>query len=335
MRTHPTFALPVLSSRPPVPALSVNLKLVGSNCNMRCSYCYEHDNPRWALERLRPEEVATFIASVPPETELRFLLHGGEPLLYPKPEMARLLTTIVTAAGRRARVHLQSNGTLLDNDWIEMFLAHDPEFVFSLSIDSLRNDPNRKLPSRRLVPLLIEKLTLLKAWGARVGVVSVISRDNVDDFNDFMGQIVELGVRYLTVSKLRRNTAARAETNHLVLSEVEYVTFLERLLRSWIDLRLFRRIQIQPFMTLLSNASNRICTFEASMQKCDTFVSLYPGGVRTGCDHRGNGPPRTLPACAACPIASWCGGGCFGEEKDPTFCEARFRLKALVDAVSL
>jgi uncharacterized protein len=326
--------LPVLPAAGPPAAMNVNLKLVGSNCNMRCTYCYEHDDPRWAREILRPEEVGNFLSSVPSGTHLRFLLHGGEPLLYPKREMVRLFKIIEERVGTRASLHLQTNGTLLDEEWIELFRAHDPDFVFSLSVDTLREDVNRKLPGRAFVPVIKEKLGLLKARGAVVGVVSVISRANIDAFEDFIEELIRLGVRFLTVSKLRRNTAERAGTNGLVLPEIEYVSFLERLFRFWVERRLFRQLHIQPFMTLLSKSANRICTFQDGADKCVPFVSLYPGGLQTGCDHRGVGLPRLLPECPSCPIAEWCGGGCFGEEKDATFCSARFRLKSFVEAVS-
>lgn len=313
--------------------MNINLKLVGSNCNMRCTYCYEHDTPIWAEKRLAPAEVSAFIRTVPANEELRFLLHGGEPLLYPKQEMARLLDVIAVEGGDRARVFIQTNGTLIDDEWIDLFRRRDPGFVFSLSIDSLQQGGRRRLGRVHLGDLLTEKLELLRSRGATVGVVSVVSRENEASFLPFMGRLAELGVRFLTLSKLRRNRNARAESNASVLTEEEFVSFLERVLRHWIGTRLYERLQVQPFMTLLSPAANQLCTFIDSPSKCDSFVSLYPGGVKTGCDHRGSGAPARLPACDTCTIASWCGGGCFGEDKDETYCSARHRLKALIDEV--
>lgn len=313
--------------------MNVNLKLVGSNCNMRCSYCYEHDTPIWSQKRLDPSEVSAFIRTVPPNEELRFLLHGGEPLLYPKKEMAELLERIVIEGGSRAKVFIQTNGTLIDDEWIDLFLRYDQNFVFSLSIDSLQHDSRRKLGKVNLGELLTEKLNLLRSRGAIVGVVSVISRENEALFPLFMDSLAELGVSYLTLNKLRRNKNARAESNSSALSEDEYVSFLNRALHHWIGTRLYERLQVQPFMTLLSSAANEICTFVDSPSKCDAFVSLYPGGLKSGCDHRGTGAPARLPECDTCPIVSWCGGGCFGEEKEDGFCSARKRLKKIIEEI--
>ncbi len=315
--------------------MNINLKLVGSNCNMRCTYCYEHDMPTWAEKRLVPAEVSAFIRTVPTHEELRFLLHGGEPLLYPKQEMARLLDVIATEGGDRAKIFIQTNGTLIDDDWIDLFRRHDPEFVFSLSIDSLQQDGLRRLGRANLGNLLTKKLELLRSRGATVGVVSVISRENEASFIPFMEHLAELGVKFLTLSKLRRNRYAQAESNASVLSEEAFVLFLERVLRHWIDTHLYESLQVQPFMTLLSPAANQLCTFLNSPSKCDAFVSLYPGGMQTGCDHRDSGASSRLPACDTCAIVSWCGGGCFGEEKDETYCSARQYLKALIDEIRI
>jgi uncharacterized protein len=315
--------------------MNVNLKLVGSNCNMRCTYCYEHDTPTWAEKWLAPAEVSAFIRTVPANEELRFLLHGGEPLLYPKQEMARLLDVIAAEGGDRAKIFIQTNGTLIDDEWIDLFRRHDPDFVFSLSIDSLQHNGHRQLGRANLENLLTKKLELLRSRGATVGVVSVISRKNEASFLPFMEQLADLGVRFLTLSKLRGNRHAQIESNTSLLSEREFVSFLERVLHHWIGTRLYERLQVQPFMTLLSPVANQLCTFLDSHSKCDAFVSLYPGGVQTGCDHRNSGSSTRLPACDSCAIVSWCGGGCFGEEKDETYCGARQHLKALIDEIRI
>lgn len=315
--------------------MNINLKLVGSNCNMRCAYCYEHDTPIWAKQLLTPDEVSAFIATAPANEELRFLLHGGEPLLYPKREMARLLDVIATEGRDRAKVFIQTNGTLIDDEWIDLFRRRDPDFVFSLSIDSLQHDGLRRHGRANLASTLTKTLKLLRSRGATVGVVSVISRENEASFLPFMEQLAELGVRFLTLSKLRANRHAQVASNASVLSEQEFVSFLERVLRHWIGTRLYERIQVQPFMTLLSPDANQLCTFLDSPSKCDAFISLYPGGVQTGCDHRGPGYSTRLPVCNTCAIVSWCGGGCFGEEKDETYCSARKHLKALIDEIRI
>jgi uncharacterized protein len=314
--------------------LAVNLKLAGSNCNMRCRYCYEHDDPRWANRFLEPAEVEAFVNRLPEDVHLRFLLHGGEPLLYPKDQMRALLQTIERRCGGRSEVRIQTNGTLIDLEWIDLFRTLGDRFVWSVSVDAFDGDETRRLPGRRAGPVVREKLALLRSAGATVGVVMVISQWNRPTVVAFLEELIELGVAYATINKMRRNTGLRRDANDLGVTEMEFVETLERVTQWWIGGGHYRRLQIQPLMTLLAPSANQICTFLDAPDKCGTFVSLYPGGELTGCDHWKPGAPHRFAACATCSIRSWCGSGCVGEEKDETFCAARFRLKALVDGLT-
>jgi uncharacterized protein len=315
--------------------LNVNLKLVGSNCNMRCQYCYEHDTPEWAGEPLDPRHVETFIEALPSDVSVRFVLHGGEPLLYPKDMMQSLLQMIAVRLPDRHQFHIQTNGTLLDADWLGLLSAAAPEMVISISADPPGGGELRRLPGRDFSAVLRQQLQFAIDRGATVGIVSVAHRGNLHSFPSFLSELVAMRVRYLTITKLRRNHHERKLSNVLAPSEQEFVNLLQNIGTQWINQRLFEQIQIQPLMSLLSPSANRICIFDSSPEKCSEFISLYPGGWISGCDHLAGAAPKFLPACSTCSIYNWCGGGCLGEERDPTFCEARFQLKTFVEGVSI
>lgn len=314
--------------------LNVNLKLVGSNCNMRCSYCYEHDDPLWASAPLELSHVSAFIDRIPPQITVRFLLHGGEPLLYPKAMMRSLVKLIQERLPGRHEIQIQTNGTLLDEEWLTILAEAGPHFVFSVSLDPPGGERLRVLPQANAEQIVRERIALIARMGGTVGVVAVANRSNLHNFRPFVEELVGLGVPYLTINKLRHNVAERAASNHVALSEMEYVLLLEEVCSFWINNRLFERVQIQPLLSLLSPDANRICVYDATPNKCLAFLALYPGGMVGGCDHLRHGPPAFLPACSTCPILDWCGGGCLGEERDAGFCEARFRLKAFIEKVA-
>jgi uncharacterized protein len=313
--------------------LSVNLKLVGSNCNMRCSYCYEHDEPRWATAPLDLAHVAALIDRIPSQTAVRFVLHGGEPLLYPKAMMRDLLRLIRERLPDRHEVQIQTNGTLLDEEWLEILAAAGPRFVVSVSLDPPGGERLRVLPQADAERVVRERIALVVRGGGPVGVVSVAHRANLRNFRPFLEELVGLGVPYLTINKQRYNVSERSAANRLAISEMEYVRLLEEVCSFWINSRLFMRVQIQPLLSLLSPDANRICVYDASPGKCHAFLALHPDGTVGGCDHLRSGPPAFLPACPTCPILGWCGGGCLGEERDADFCAARFRLKAFIERI--
>ncbi|MCH5233090.1 MAG: anaerobic sulfatase-maturation protein [Muribaculaceae bacterium] len=120
---------------------SVIAKPVGSACNLRCKYCYylekskyyrkgdSHIMSRDTLELFIKE----YIASQPTKT-VQFNWHGGEALLKPVSyyeEIIRLQKKY--GAGREISNTIQTNGTLLTDEWCAFFKKYN--WLVGLSID--------------------------------------------------------------------------------------------------------------------------------------------------------------------------------------------------------
>jgi uncharacterized protein len=118
-----------------VNCLDVVLK-VAERCNLACPYCYyfykENDLHRGAkavMAEPTMREVVSFLRRGAIELDIRHLyigLHGGEPTLLPKERFDRLCTMLREGLEDVTRVHLgmQTNGTLLDEEWIDLFARH-------------------------------------------------------------------------------------------------------------------------------------------------------------------------------------------------------------------
>ncbi len=314
-----------------VTGCTVIMKLVGSTCNMCCSYCYEEDKHVSHPACLEPTDFERLVGRIRHFPEVRFLLHGGEPLLYPKEKMREILNVMREGLPGPYSVQVQTNGTLIEQDWLELFADHAPRTFFSISLDPQGAGDLRMLPGKEYRAIVRKRIQLvLKLFGV-AGVVSVAHRANKSCFTGFLDELVDLGVPYLTINKLRKNRRNDSVSNGLLISEYEYVMLLEYLCTSWINQRLFSRIQIQPLMALLSPSANRICEYHPSSDKCVTFLTLYPGGMVGNCGHLGNPAPIAPQKCLVCPIWSWCGGGCWAEEKDSAFCDARYHFKGYIE----
>lgn len=112
-------------------------------CNLDCTYCYVYNrgDDSW---RTRPsvilEHVAHKLAERIEEHCLRHgldsftvELHGGEPLLLGKRRMRPLLDVLQSNCGDvRLRFTMQTNGTLLDREWLELFREYGISFGISL-----------------------------------------------------------------------------------------------------------------------------------------------------------------------------------------------------------
>jgi uncharacterized protein len=117
---------------------------VASRCNLNCSYCYVYNkgDMTWqsrpaimseavfsaALNRIRHHCIRSGQQSV------KIVFHGGEPCLAGSERFSTWCYLAKKTLGDLVRIDLsiQTNGTLLDDGWIEVFQLHDVKVGVSL-----------------------------------------------------------------------------------------------------------------------------------------------------------------------------------------------------------
>lgn len=121
--------------------LYVMVKSVGAACNLSCKYCYylEKKNlyDKKSLSSFDDTLLETFIRQyieAQTQPEVLFIWHGGEPLLRPISFYQRALE-LQRKYGRDRQIDncLQTNGTLLNDEWCEFFKKNN--FLIGISID--------------------------------------------------------------------------------------------------------------------------------------------------------------------------------------------------------
>nr|WP_279286965.1 radical SAM protein [Heliobacterium chlorum] len=317
------------------------MKTVGSACNMRCAYCYEHDLRAEASPFLQPNDFKEFLNQISHSSEVNFLFHGGEPLLYPKPWMKEMLHMIKEALPGKHMIQFQTNGTLIDEEWLEIFKEVEAYVAVSISLDPLSDISLRHLPGEDYRKIVLKRIAdVLRELGT-VGVVSVAHQANLSAYTLFIEELISIGVPYLTINKIRRNHQAKVQANRYLLSETDYVSFIKETMTDWLNRRLYEKIQIQPFISLLSTDVNQICQYLPLEGKCQSFITLYPDKQISNCNHlhqdRQNiyqkNRNKLTEDCIYCSIYEWCGGGCLAEEKEDDFCQARGHLHQFIKGV--
>ena len=121
--------------------LYVMLKPAGANCNLRCRYCYylekgklyKQQESHFMSDELLEQFIRQYMeAQTMPE--VLFTWHGGEPLLRPISFYERALRLQrIYARGRKVANCIQTNGTLLNDEWCRFL--HDNQFLVGVSID--------------------------------------------------------------------------------------------------------------------------------------------------------------------------------------------------------
>ncbi|MBR5483617.1 MAG: anaerobic sulfatase-maturation protein [Alistipes sp.] len=118
----------------------VMAKPVGAACNLQCSYCYYLEKSRLydaSSQLMNDEMLELFVREyIHSQTtlEVLFTWHGGEPLLRPISFYERALELQRQYAnGRRIANCIQTNATLIDDEWCEFFRKNN--FLVGVSID--------------------------------------------------------------------------------------------------------------------------------------------------------------------------------------------------------
>lgn len=128
--------------------LQVILKTV-ERCNINCSYCYYFhggDNSFESRPPTIPDEIADSVGNFLVKGALdlgvrnvQVVFHGGEPLMQSKRRFDRLCTNIrssFSATDVSLVFSVQTNGTLVDNEWCELFDKH--QISVGISLDGPR-----------------------------------------------------------------------------------------------------------------------------------------------------------------------------------------------------
>ena len=107
----------------------VMLKPVGSRCNLACDYCYYlHKGSGGVMDDSLLEEFTRQYIEAQTTPDVLFTWHGGEPLLRPLSFYEKALQLQQKyAGGRHIDNCLQTNGTLLTDEWCRFL--HDHHFL--------------------------------------------------------------------------------------------------------------------------------------------------------------------------------------------------------------
>ena len=159
---------------------------VASRCNLDCTYCYVYNmgDDSWqrrprvmadevfeaTVERMRRHAIRTGQRSID------LILHGGEPCLAGAARVDRWLGRAREACGQELelRVSIQTNGTVLNDAWIDVIRRHGIRVGLSLDGPPQIHDEARvDQAGRGSYARVVRGLRLLQGAGVPVGVIAV------------------------------------------------------------------------------------------------------------------------------------------------------------------
>lgn len=287
--------------------LYVMLKPAGAHCNLACKYCYYLEKNKLyptAQRHLMSDEMLEQFTREYIEAQtmnqVLFTWHGGEPLLRSIDFYRKALSLQQKyAGGRRIDNVIQTNGTLLTDEWCEFFAQN--HWLVGISIDGPQpyHDHYRLTaagkPSWQKV---MQGIKLLKKHGVEWNAMAVVNAYNVNHPLEFYRFFKENGCQFLQftpiVERLTRHEDGRtlaslADKDEISLSEAsvtpeQWGYFLCAIFDEWVR-KDVGKIFVEIFDCTLANwmgISPGICAYS---KECGHAGVMEHNGDVYSCDH--------------------------------------------------
>jgi uncharacterized protein len=289
-------------------------KPIGPICNLDCAYCFYlekealyPDKSNW---RMPDDVLETYVRQYIEAQDvpgITFAWQGGEPTLMGVEFFRRVVELQRRYAGGKTIANaLQTNGTLLDDEWCAFFKAED--FLIGLSIDGpceLHDYYRVDKSGRPTFDLVMRGMELLKKHGVQFNTLCVVNRQNQRHPLEVYNFLKRHGSGFIQfIPLVERAGAGRFASREVFaappspdgsdriaapvtpwsVEPLAYGQFLSAIFDQWVRHDV-GRVFVQIFDIMLgvwSGMEAALCVFR---QRCGRAMALEHNGDLYSCDH--------------------------------------------------
>lgn len=290
--------------------LYVMLKPAGSLCNLRCKYCYYLEKNALYTEQknhvISDEMLDKFIheyIEAQTSPDVLFCWHGGETLMRPISFYRRAIELQRKyARGRRIDNTIQTNATMLTDEWCEFFRENN--FLVGVSIDGpqeFHDEYRRTATGKPTFHKVMQGIRLLNKHNVEWNALAVVNDFNADYPLEFYNFFKDIGCHYIQFTpiverRIERNDGlslapGMEEGGELVdfsVTPEQWGKFLCTIFDEWVrhdvgtyfiqifDATLANWAGVQPGLCSLAKECGHagVMEFNGDVYSCDHFV--YP-----------------------------------------------------------
>jgi len=270
-------------------------KPAGSACNLRCRYCYYlekkklyPDTDHFLMAYNILEEYIKQHIEASTESTINFSWHGGEPLLAGINFYRNVLRlqSSYNREGRRIVNGIQTNGTLLNEEWCRFFAEEG--FIIGMSIDGPEEPHNkfrRTKDDRTTWHKVISGFQLLKKHSVIPEILCVVNSENVKNPLVIYDFFKHIGAKYITFLPLvEPETDSKGGVSRNSVPSEEFGHFLCEVFDTWVENDI-GEIKIQVFEEVARTAFDQehtLCIFKIN---CGGVPVVEHNGDFYSCDH--------------------------------------------------
>jgi uncharacterized protein len=293
----------------PEAGFHIMTKPIGPICNLDCKYCFylekESLYPNTRRWEMAPEVLERYIQqyiAAQPIDEVHFAWQGGEPTLLGVDFFRTVVALQQKHAGGKA-IHnaLQTNATLIDDEWGTFLAEH--EFLAGVSLDGPRELHDHYRVDKGNVPTfdrVMRGLAKLKEHKVEFNTLTVVNRHNAQHPIEVYRFLKEVGSGFMQfIPVVERKTAEpgldglvlvqptfhhSAEVTEWSVEPVAYGRFLTQIFDEWVKQDVGRYF-VQQFDVALESwlgLEASLCVFRRT---CGSALAMEHTGDLYSCDH--------------------------------------------------
>ncbi|MFA5230343.1 MAG: radical SAM protein [Candidatus Paceibacterota bacterium] len=215
------------------------VKIGGNMCNLKCSYCFYNPLDQQkktimsddTLERLIQQYLSIN------QGHFSFIWHGGEPLLLGIEYFDKIIYYQKKYRNPKQRIKnsLQTNGTLINDDWIEFFQKYN--FGVGISLDGNQECHDRQRfyrGGKGSFNDVINAIHLMQAHNFKFGIIQVLTKENLP----YCKEIFDFFTKELDLKRWCINQMCYIENGQLAKESVtndEYYSYIKETIDLWLE----------------------------------------------------------------------------------------------------
>jgi uncharacterized protein len=296
---------PTLTLRPEnaPPAFQLLSKPTGAACNLDCAYCFFLDKEalypgsKFRMSDSTLEQYIRQLIESHQTQEVNIAWQGGEPTLMGLDFYRRSMELVekYRLPGMTFLHSMQTNGTLLDDEWAAFFKQHD--FLIGISLDGppqLHDIYRLDKGGRPTFEKVLRGVRLLQKHGVEFNVLTTVNRVNADYplevYRFLRDQVGTTWMQFIPVVERINADGRTLYQEGMTVSERsvlpgQYGRFLSAIYDEWVRHDV-GRIFVQTFEASLRNwlgmGGSGMCVFD---QTCGTGLAIEHNGDLYSCDH--------------------------------------------------
>lgn len=251
-------------------------------CNFRCQYCFyvnsgKVNNPKWIDINSLKKTINSILER---EKIPRFSFHGGEPLMIGIDVFSEVLNYIHQTCyelGNDAYVSVQTNGSLINDNWCELFKEYNVNVGISYDGDLVTH---QKLRSANLGHLTLNGIECLLSNGINVSMLIVVTQENSKLHNQIFNNLCNIGITSWDYLPCIEKYPGQLQPT---IAAKDYGEFLVKSFDYWVE-KDNERITIRFFNEIIRamlGYKPRLCRMIAN---CVGIQTINPDGTIFPCD---------------------------------------------------